>query len=1183
MNPLVAKREILLWNARGVANSVKHATLSDFIFTTSPLATAIVETHLGPDSKTRIADATIYHEFSSVHTTKSSGVTILVHRSFNARILTKLSTKIKHGKSAAILLTVEISDPSVDATGTPTTAPWIFAAGYIAPGSPVDHQAEYINAINKMATYCELHKYKLVLAGDFNSHHTGLGSSAAAARNRGNQVVAESLITDVFHCANRNINSSPTINSGSTLDLFLSNNQQFITNLEVMEQDLAKLSDHFPVRATIDIACPVLEIAVQPKWKLKTANWAEYTAATEFTSAAAQHNTEWSFDSLIVRWMANRNFSPETAQQTADLLALDLSDQIRRAAELALERLPPPPVNRRADLPTTDAIRSLIRIRRKIANKYVSTKRAGRDPSLVVSLAAEMRSLRASIADGIRTEARRRWAERCDAIQEPDGIHIGRVNYSQFDRTLGRSNVAPSGIVGADGTHPNSIVGSLNNMARFQSTTVHSTPPDERPNQHDSTKGITIDAAILRLQWDRTKQRIEFSQPEIDAVLQAVSKNTAAGDDDIHNLMLFHAGPTLRSNIRTLINFCHSTGTVPHCWKTVKAIPLFKSGSVHDPENYRMISLNPTLLKVMEAAILRYLQHPSRMPDTALADHQFGFRPRRATGDAIHFVLQRINYALNNDKLRPRHRFLPVAFIDISKAFGRVRPNLVLAAMVERGAPDITVRWLKAYLSNRSFYVSSLGKSSTPVPAANGTPQGAILSPFLFLNFINEVYDICAYHDVTAVLFADDICLLPNKDGPDAFKRLQNALDALTEWASRTHTTFNVKPSKSSAMLFSRLNDTDSVYPDLTQPAFALKLSGKPLAYDHFYKYLGLYLDRKLLWVKHREAAIVKATATSFQITRIINQTRAFSVHCIATLIRTILIPRAMYGCQFWSTNVNATTKIDTAIKRPLLRALGLPYCTHGLSVLTECNVLTSARYRSLYAINYVNRAIRAPNQNPTTKMVSRHFYSVVAPHTGITWQPVRDFVLPKSVFTANSVLHSAHTAAAKKTLQSEQLAELRSTHYGSSMRLSLQHDFTMHDQPHLKLESIEAAQRRAAFRFDTISPWRDFKKKKTDSPKCKWCGAVEARSYHLLRCPGLLHIRTAHPIISSLCRRIRHSTAHTKRNIPKRTVVQTVLAGFHPLLSTEDNATLRRVSQQFLTALHRFITPPADPSPNGG
>ena len=319
--------------------------------------------------------------------------------------------------------------------------------------------------------------------------------------------------------------------------------------------------------------------------------------------------------------------------------------------------------------------------------------------------------------------------------------------------------MAATGITDSDGLHPNSIVQSLNNFARFQSRTVHATPDNERPNSSDEIARIDVQHEIAVYERFHKHENTEFSQKQVDEVLSAVSRNTASGDDDIHNLMLLHTGPILRSNIRTLINYCHTTGTVPTIWKTVKTIPLFKSGSAHDPSNYRVISLNPTLLKVMEGVMLRHIR--TFVPDSKLADTQFGFRPGRATGDAIHFVLDRILRSFKQPTAK--HRFLPVVFLDISKAFDRVRPTNILHAAAKRKVPGRTLKWLKSYLTGRSFYISSMSKTSDPVPAENGTPQGAILSPFLFLIFIDEIANICRKHGVTAVLFADDICLLPER------------------------------------------------------------------------------------------------------------------------------------------------------------------------------------------------------------------------------------------------------------------------------------------------------------------------------------------------------------------------------------------------------------------------------------
>ena len=65
------------------------------------------------------------------------------------------------------------------------------------------------------------------------------------------------------------------------------------------------------------------------------------------------------------------------------------------------------------------------------------------------------------------------------------------------------------------------------------------------------------------------------------------------------------------------------------------------------------------------------------------------------------------------------------------------------------------------------------------VEPVDGVHQDGVFINLLFLNFINVVYQRCKDCGVTAVLFADDICILPNADGPKAFDQLQKALDSL--------------------------------------------------------------------------------------------------------------------------------------------------------------------------------------------------------------------------------------------------------------------------------------------------------------------------------------------------------------------------------------------------------------------
>ena len=391
-----------------------------------------------------------------------------------------------------------------------------------------------------------------------------------------------------------------------------------------------------------------------------------------------------------------------------------------------------------------------------------------------------------------------------------------------------------------------------------------------------------------------------------------------------------------------------------------------------------------------------------------------------------------------------------------------------------------------------------------------------------------------------------------------------------------THTTFNVKPSKSSAMLFCQIPIEKPEYPT----EVALTLSGHTLPYDDSYKYLGLTLDRSLKWLEHSAIAVKKATATAHQITRIVHRTRTFSVHCVATLVRTVLIPRCMYASQFWHQKVNVIDKLNTAIVKPLKRALGLPNSTHTLSILTECDVLTATRYAQLYNVNYMKRALLHPNINPSTARVAANATSAAYHESQTGSYQSLDRILPK-LNSFNSLYDSPANFKARDGFRRDQVNELRTAHHGSSMRLTLPTNFAMHSQPHIRNESIPAAQRRAKFRFDTVSPWREYTKASVRTPQtaaCKWCDEKTARSVHLLRCPGLTHIRIAHPKLTRLCTAIQYKSTYPRhRSInykPKLhfCTVQALLSGHHPLLSDSENAEFMAASQQLFRSLLHVI-----------
>lgn len=55
------------------------------------------------------------------------------------------------------------------------------------------------------------------------------------------------------------------------------------------------------------------------------------------------------------------------------------------------------------------------------------------------------------------------------------------------------------------------------------------------------------------------------------------------------------------------MNSSLATGVVPTEWKMAKVIPIFKSGSKAEIDNYRPISILPTMSKILEKTVHKQL------------------------------------------------------------------------------------------------------------------------------------------------------------------------------------------------------------------------------------------------------------------------------------------------------------------------------------------------------------------------------------------------------------------------------------------------------------------------------------------------------------------------------------------------------------------------------------------------
>jgi hypothetical protein len=124
---------------------------------------------------------------------------------------------------------------------------------------------------------------------------------------------------------------------------------------------------------------------------------------------------------------------------------------------------------------------------------------------------------------------------------------------------------------------------------------------------------------------------------------------------------------------------------------------------------------------------------------------QHGFRKSRSWGTQFALFLQ--------DLLKSGESKKPVEaiFLDFKKAFDKVFPEKLIHKLQSCGLNLKVVNWIRDFLNDRKQKVVIDGISSDMITVTSDVPQGSVISPLLFIIYINDLRDKCKIR-----LFADD-------------------------------------------------------------------------------------------------------------------------------------------------------------------------------------------------------------------------------------------------------------------------------------------------------------------------------------------------------------------------------------------------------------------------------------------
>ena len=130
---------------------------------------------------------------------------------------------------------------------------------------------------------------------------------------------------------------------------------------------------------------------------------------------------------------------------------------------------------------------------------------------------------------------------------------------------------------------------------------------------------------------------LEFDYVSIDNVINAIKKlsnSRSSSLDGITAFMVKNCQDEISPVLRYLYNLSIKQRTFPSAWKISKVTPLFKAGSKDDCNNYRPISIIPTIGKIMERLIHHQCSEYLSKYEI-LSEAQSGFRGGRSTGTCL--------------------------------------------------------------------------------------------------------------------------------------------------------------------------------------------------------------------------------------------------------------------------------------------------------------------------------------------------------------------------------------------------------------------------------------------------------------------------------------------------------------------------------------------------------------------